>query len=140
MLTLIASLMLLVVQPAAGATPAPVTEPAAAVAEAPKPYARMETIFQGLRGKGPGVLTKKLGPAESVRKGSDGEVMFWSVNVPGETVCGADASGSLVCGRQGAGTCGIAAAFQTEGGLSKWRIEGYAPACETAADLMSQAD
>lgn len=139
MIALALSLLLLVAQ-SSGDTP-PAAEPAAdvAVKPPPKPGARLEAILTGLKGQGKGVLTSKLGPPESVNQGTDGQVLFWSVTLPGETVCGANASGMLVCGRQGGGVCGLAVAFKDEGGLSIWKVDGDYAACEAAADLFKPA-
>ncbi|MBI1404492.1 MAG: hypothetical protein GC145_00030 [Caulobacter sp.] len=152
MIALALSLLLLAAQAAGGDAPAgqtpanapPVAEPAAteaaaAVTAPPKAGARLNAILTSLKGQSKTALTSKLGPPESVNQGTDGQVLFWSVTLPGETVCGTNAAGALVCGRQGGGVCGLAVAFKDEGGLSIWKVDGDFAACEAAADLIKPA-
>lgn len=135
------SLMLLAAQaPAVPAAAAAVPAPAAPAAQAPASVSpRLEAILAGLKGQPRTAVTDKLGPPESVKQGADGQVLFWSHALPGEMVCGADASGALACRRQGAGICALAMAFKDVGGLSLWRIDGDPAACEAAAALFKPA-
>lgn len=138
MLAFALSLMLLAAQPAPGAPATADAPPAKPATEPPPPTsARLETQLAGLKGKPKTALTARLGPPLTERKATDGEVLFWTVRVAGETVCGGSASGALVCGRQGDGECVVAAAFDTAGGLKVWRTTGLAGACDKAADMLA---
>ena len=89
-----------------------------------------------LKGKPKSAFTAKLGPAASVRPAIDGEVLIWSVKIQGATVCGANAAGALVCGRQGDGECQVVAAFSKADAMTVWRTGGIAAACDKAAELL----
>lgn len=136
------SLMLL----AAQAAPAPAPAPAAPVTTAPPapaapakalpPSAKLEETMVAMKGKPKTAFTAKLGPAAAVRPASDGEVLIWSVKIQGATVCGANAAGSLVCGRQGDGECQVVAAFSKADEMTVWRNTGIGAACDKAAELL----
>ena len=138
MIGLALSLMLLVAQAAPATEPAPAAPaPAAGPPPAPAPpSARLEETMAGLKGKPKAVFTAKLGPATQVRPALDGEVLIWSVKLQGATVCGANAAGALVCGRQGDGECMVVAAFDKAGAMTIWRNTGVGAACDKAADLL----
>lgn len=116
------------------ATTAPVQAPPAAP-ETP-PSARLEDLLAKQKGAPQAAITSKLGPPESVHQASDGQVLFWTVALPGTTVCGTGEDGMLTCQRVGEGSCALALAFKNEGGLSAWKTGGMAEACEAAADLL----
>jgi hypothetical protein len=135
--------LLFLAQPAAPA-PAPAAaapaQPApAAKATQPPPSARLEAALVDLKGKPTTAFTAKLGPAGSIRQATDGQVLFWTINVPGETVCGPDPAGALICQRQGGGDCVVAVAFKADGLMSVWRTTGFPAACEKAADQLKPA-
>ncbi len=136
MIAFVLSLMLFAGQ-AAPAAPVVTAPPAPPVAEKPPPpSARLETIVAGMKGKPTTAFTAKLGPADSVRQALDGQVLIWSVKVKGATVCGANAAGALVCGRQGDGECMVVVAFSKANASTVWRLTGLPAACEHAADLL----
>ena len=65
--------------------------------------------------------------------------MFWTINIPGETVCGGGGNGDLTCRREGGGDCLVAVAFKADGLASVWRTNGFPAACEKAADQLKPA-
>ena len=113
-------------KPAVAATP--VVEPPVSV--------RLESLLNGLKGRPQADLTSKLGPPDSIKQATDGQVLFWTLTLPGATVCGPNASGNLVCGRQGGGDCSIAVAFKTTTGMGIWKAGGFPAACEAVADRL----
>ena len=122
------------------AQPTPAAPPPAAAAKPPEPpSARLEAVLAELKGKPQATFTSRLGPAASTRAATDGQVLIWSVNLPGETVCGANAAGALACQRQGGGDCVIAIAFKTDGAMSIWRASGHPAACNKVADQLKPA-
>ena len=129
--------MLMSGQTPPAATPAP-APPAAAAAPVVEPPAspRLEALLAGYRGRPQADLTSRLGPPDSIKQAADGQVLFWTLNLPGATVCGPNASGSLVCGRQGGGDCSIAVAFKTATGMGIWKSGGLPAACEAVADRL----
>lgn len=118
--------------------PVATTAPAEAAPAAPEtpPSPRLEALLSKQKGQPQTTLTAKLGPPESIRQASDGQVLFWTVVLPGTTVCGPGADGMLTCNRVGEGSCALALAFKTEGGLTAWKTGGMAEACEAAADIL----
>jgi hypothetical protein len=124
--------------PAAPAAPVTTAPPAPAAAEKPAPPSeRLEETLVGLKGRPKAAFTAKLGPAVAVRPALDGEVLIWSVKLQGATVCGANATGALVCGRQGDGECQVVAAFSKADAMTIWRVTGLPTACDRAADLFA---
>ncbi|RYF95234.1 MAG: hypothetical protein EON95_02315 [Caulobacteraceae bacterium] len=145
MIAIALTLVLLAAQPAPApaapaAAPAPAVVPAPAPAAAPaaeeSPSPRLDAALAALKGKPKTSLTAKLGPADTVRQAIDGQALFWTIRLEGETVCGANASGALVCGRQGDGQCIVVAAFDQADAMTVWRIVGLPTACEKAADML----
>lgn len=139
-----------VVAPAAAQTPAKAPPPPAepvnpAAAPAPAAVAeelkavRLEALMTSLKGKPQQVFTARLGPPDSIKQATDGQVLFWTIALTGETKCAANAAGELSCARVNSGSCAIAAAFKAETGLSIWKLGGYLPACDKAADLLKPA-
>ncbi|MDB5469689.1 MAG: hypothetical protein JWR84_1249 [Caulobacter sp.] len=138
------SMILLAAQasPAPAATPpaAPVTTapPAApAPVKPPPPSEKLEDTMVAMKGKPKAAFTAKLGPPASVRPAIDGEVLIWSVKIAGATVCGPDAAGALVCGRQGDAECQVVAAFNKADAMTVWRNSGVAAACDKAAEMFA---
>lgn len=142
MIVLALSAMLLVAQAAPAPQPAPAapvtTAPAAPAAPAkpPPPSARLEETMVAMKGKPKSAFTAKLGPAAAVRPATDGEVLIWLVKIQGATVCGANAAGTLVCGRQGDGDCQVVAAFSKADEMTVWRNTGIGAACDKAAEML----
>lgn len=133
------SALLFLVQPAAQASTPAAPPPAAKPAEAPPPSARLEAALGELKGKPTTAFTARLGPAGSIRQATDGQVLFWTINLPGETVCGGGPAGDLSCRREGGGDCLVAVAFKADGAASVWRTSGVPAACEKAADQLKPA-
>lgn len=132
--------LLLLAQPAPAQPVAAQPEPAAKPAQAPPPpSARLDATLTALKGKPTAAFTSKLGPAGSIKQATDGQVLFWTINLPGETVCGGGADGALTCQRQGGGDCLIAAAFKSDGLMSAFRSAGVPAACDKAADQLKPA-
>lgn len=150
MIALALSTMLLVAQATpAPSTPAPSTPAPAADAPAktappapatpakePPPSAKLEETMAAMKGKPKTAFTAKLGPAAAIRPAIDGEVLIWSVKIQGATVCGANAAGTLTCGRQGDGECQVVAAFSKADAMTIWRNTGIGAACDKAAELL----
>ena len=140
---MIASLLtalLFLAQPAADApAPAPAAPAVRAAEPPPPPSARLDAALAELKGKPTTAFTARLGPAGAIRQATDGQVLFWTINLPGETVCGGGPSGDLTCQRQGGGDCVVAVAFKADGLMSVWRTSGIPAACEKAADQLKPA-
>jgi len=133
---LLAMLVLLMSgQPGPAAAPPPPEVAAAPVSEPPA-SPRLEALLAGYRGRPQAELTARLGPPDSIKQAADGQVLFWTLNLPGATVCGPNAAGNLVCGRQGGGDCSIAVAFKNASGMSIWKSGGFPAACEAVADRL----
>ena len=146
--SMIAALMLMLAEtPAAAPPPAPppaATAPAAtatpaaqAVAPVNPVTAQINALIEPYRGKSGDRLRGKLGLSIGSRKASDGEVVFWMINVQQEMSCGVDpASGAMRCLRTEPLQCRLAVAFDTAGIVKAWALTGAPDICRGYVDLL----
>lgn len=141
---LIAILMLMFAETPVAAAPSPppqATAPAAATPPAAAPVnpvtAEINALIEPYRGKSGDRLRGKLGLSAGTRKASDGEVVFWMINVQQEMSCGVDpASGAMRCLRAEPLQCRIAMAFDTAGIVKAWAVTGAPEVCRGFIDLL----
>ncbi|MCF8505447.1 MAG: hypothetical protein K9G59_11075 [Caulobacter sp.] len=145
---MIAVLMLLFAEaPVAAAPPAPApaatapavaaTPAAPAVAPVNPVTAEINALIEPYRGKSGNRLRGKLGFSAGTRKASDGEVVFWMINVQQEMNCGVDpASGAMRCLRADPLQCRLAMAFDTAGIVKAWAVTGAPEVCRGFVDLL----
>ena len=144
---IIAALLLMFAETPAAAPPAP-TAPAPAPAATPAPAApaappvnpvtaEINALIEPYRGKSGDRLRGKLGFSAGTRKASDGEVVFWMINVQQEMSCGMDpASGAMRCLRADPLQCRIAMAFDNAGIVKAWAVTGAPEICRGFVDLL----
>ena len=146
MISLLAALALVLVDTPA-ATPAPAPAPASAPAPAamtpatpPKPdpvKAQINAIMEAYRGKSGDPLRGKLGFSVGKRVASDGEVVFWVVNIEQDTVCGMDpTTGAMRCIRPDPFQCRLAIAFDPKGIVKAWAVTGESDICRGFITLL----
>jgi hypothetical protein len=123
------------------APPAPVAAPVPPAAPVVAPVnpvtAQINALIEPYRGKSGDRLRGKLGLSSGTRKASDGEVVFWMINVQQEMSCGVDpASGGMRCLRPEPLQCRIAIAFDTTGIVKAWAVTGAPDICRGFVDLL----
>jgi hypothetical protein len=136
---LIAVLILMFAETPVAAAPAAATPAATATPTAPvNPVtAEINALIEPYRGKSGDRLRGKLGLSSGTRKASDGEVVFWMINVQQETSCGMDlASGAMRCLRPEPMQCRIAIAFDATGIVKAWAVTGAPDICRGFVDLL----
>jgi hypothetical protein len=136
---LIAVLILMFAEPPVAAAPAAATPAATATPAAPvNPVtAEINALLEPYRGKSGDRLRGKLGLSSGTRKASDGEVVFWMINVQQEMSCGMDlASGAMRCLRPEPMQCRIAIAFDATGIVKAWAVTGAPDICRGFVDLL----
>jgi hypothetical protein len=135
---LLAVLVLILAEaPAPAALAAPVAAPPA-VAPKPDPVkAEINSILEPYRGKSGDRLRGKLGFSIGKRPASDGEVVFWMVNIEQDTVCGVDPSnGAMRCIRPDPFQCRLAIAFDPAGIVKAWAVTGEPDVCRGFITLL----
>jgi hypothetical protein len=136
---LIAVLILMFAETPVAAAPAAATPAATATPAAPvNPVtAEINALLEPYRGKSGDRLRGKLGLSSGTRKASDGEVVFWMINVQQEMSCGVDlASGAMRCLRPEPMQCRIAIAFDATGIVKAWAVTGAPDICRGFVDLL----
>ncbi|CAN1540019.1 hypothetical protein MCEMIH16_01733 [Caulobacteraceae bacterium] len=136
---LIAVLILMFAETPVAAAPAAATPAATATPAAPvNPVtAEINALLEPYRGKSGDRLRGKLGLSSGTRKASDGEVVFWMINVQQEMSCGMDlASGAMRCLRPEPMQCRIAIAFDATGIVKAWAVTGAPDICRGFVDLL----
>lgn len=143
---ILAALALILAEaPAAAAAPtptpipaAPAAAPATTPAVAPKPdpvRTEINSILETYKGKSGDRLRGKLGFSIGKRPASDGEVVFWMVNIEQETVCGAF-GGEMRCIRPDPFQCRLAIAFDRQGLVKAWALTGESDVCRGFITLL----
>ncbi len=136
---LIAVLILMFAETPVAAAPAAATPAATATPAAPvNPVtAEINALLEPYRGKSGDRLRGKLGLSSGTRKASDGEVVFWMINVQQEMSCGMDlASGAMRCLRPEPMQCRMAIAFDATGLVKAWAVTGAPDICRGFVDLL----
>lgn len=110
--------------------------PAAAPAATPAPVAvnpvtaEINALLEPYKGKSGDRLRGLLGFSSGVRAASDGEVVFWMINVEQETTCGVDPSTmAMRCIRGDPFQCRLAIAFDKQGVVKAWAVTGEPEIC-----------
>lgn len=128
---ILAALALMLAEaPAATPTPAPAV-PAAAAAPAVDPVtAEIDALMAPYKGKSGDRLRGLLGFSAGTRAASDGEVVFWMINVEQETACGMDpATMAMRCIRGDPFQCRLAIAFDKQSVVKAWAVTGRPEIC-----------
>lgn len=136
---LIAVLILMFAETPVAAAPAAATPAATATPAAPvNPVtAEINALLEPYRGKSGDRLRGKLGLSSGTRKASDGEVVFWMINVQQEMSCAMDlASGAMRCLRPEPMQCRMAIAFDATGLVKAWAVTGAPDICRGFVDLL----
>lgn len=139
---MLAALVLILAEtPAAAPAPAPAAAPVVALpAVAPKPdpvKAEINSLLEPYRGKAGDRLRGKLGFSIGKRLATDGEVVFWMVNIEQDMACGVDPSnGEMRCIRPDPFQCRLAIAFDPAGLVKAWAVTGEPDICRGVIKLL----
>ncbi|MDO8295074.1 MAG: hypothetical protein Q7T19_01405 [Caulobacter sp.] len=136
MLTPILAALAMMLAEAPAATPTPAPAPAPAVPAAPAAptvdpvTAEIDALMAPYKGKSGDRLRGLLGFSAGTRAASDGEVVFWMINVEQETACGMDpATMAMRCIRGDPFQCRLAIAFDKQSIVKAWAVTGRPEIC-----------
>jgi hypothetical protein len=112
--------------PAAQAAPVAAPDPAFAAINA-----KLDAMMADFKGKPLAGLARRLGPSESTRTASNGQVSYWRARTDGGTACGMNpATGAFSCNRAWGKECMLAVATDLNSNVSAWKLTGEVAACE----------
>lgn len=129
MTPILLALSILAAAPAAPAAAPPATPaaPDPAIAEV---SAKVDTMMAEFKGKPLAELVRRLGPVESSRAASDGQVVYWRARTEGGTKCGMNpATGAFGCAPVWGKECLLAVAIDVPGNVVAWKLTGEVEAC-----------
>ncbi|MDQ0466315.1 hypothetical protein QO010_004108 [Caulobacter ginsengisoli] len=116
------------VAPPAPASPPPAAAPDPAIAAV---SAKVDAMMADYKGKPLLKLVQRLGPVETTRTASDGQVVFWRTRTEPGTKCGLNpASGAFSCSPVWGKECLLAVAVNVPGDVVAWKLTGEVAACE----------
>lgn len=109
------------------ASSAPSTPPDPAIAEV---TAKVDDMLGAFKGKPLLDLVRRLGPIDSTRPASDGQVVYWRARTDSGTKCGMNpATGAFSCKPDWGKECLLAVAVDVPGNVVAWKLTGEVDAC-----------
>lgn len=106
--------------------PPPAAAPDPAIAEV---SGKVDAMMADYKGKPLAGLVRRLGPVESTRAASDGQVVYWRARTEPGTKCGMTASGGFGCSPIAGKECLLAVAVDVPGNVVAWKLTGEVDAC-----------
>lgn|GEM_PF-5472269 len=140
LLPILAALLMFVEAPATTATPTPAPEataPAAAPPPADPVFAEVDALMTPWKGKAGDGLRGRLGLSHSNKLASDGSVVFWLTKSE-SMACGVTQTGEMRCGTNAMAECALGIAFDKEGKVKTWKLQGAPDACRKFVPILAK--
>lgn len=111
------------------AAPGAAPPPAAADPAIAEVSAQVDAMMGEFKGKPLADLVRRLGPVESSRAASDGQVVYWRARTEPTTKCGMTTAGGFACAPVAGKECLLAVALNLQSNVVAWKLTGEVDAC-----------